>query len=827
MFETLLADIRYAFRWLRKSPAFTLLAVASFAIGIGFNTALFTLVDALLFRPLPVDRPDRLVDIYTSSSDGDTYATSAYPDFVDWKAQNTVFSDMVAYSPTLAAMSLSDRSRLAMGEVVTGNYFQVLGVQPALGRTLLPEDDVKGAPRVVVLSHRAWIRDFGASPAVIGQTLRIHGQSYSIVGVARAGFIGMLPMLSPELWTAMAQIDDVEPMGMQDNVPSPTGNSRIDRRGQRWLFVKGRLKPGATVEQVAATFRLLGDQLMTAYPQTNKNRKLSVMRTSDVHIHPDADKTLLPIASGLMLVVGMVLLIACANVASMLLARASGRQKEIGIRLAIGANRFRIVRQLVTESLVMAALGSAAGLGLAWLLLRGAMALTLPIPIPLTLGLQMDVRVLAFSTLVTMVAGLVAGLAPALKATKLDLVGELKGDVAVVAASRRRFTLRDSLVASQMAVTTVLLVVAGLLSRSLVSAQKTSLGFRSEGVAVLSSELDMIGYSAERGKAFWDQVAPRVRAIPGVESVALTERSPFSINYNRNSIFFPERAVPDDRGTPIDVTRVTPEYFETLRIPILRGRGFNSGDTPQSPGVVVVNEAFARKYWPDQDAIGKRFRTRGVDGPEFEVVGISANYRVNTMGEQTTPYIHFAATQRPSNGYEVVARTSGDAGLLLAAIRKELLAMEPNLVFLQNQTMQKQVGATLFPAKAGAWAVSAVGLVAMLLAGIGLYGVIGYSVSRRTKEIGVRMALGARPGDVSRLVMRQGLRVAGSGMIVGAIFAVMAGFAISGALYGISPVDPVAWLGATALLLGVAALANLVPAQRAARVKPWLALRTE
>jgi predicted permease len=377
-----------------------------------------------------------------------------------------------------------------------------------------------------------------------------------------------------------------------------------------------------------------------------------------------------------------------------------------------------------------------------------------------------------------------------------------------------------------MAVTTVLLVVAGLLSRSLLSAQTMSVGFRSEGVAVLSAELDMIGYSAERGKAFWEQAVPRVRAIPGVESVALTERSPMSINYNRSNIFFPG-ALPDDHGVTVDVTRVTPEYFETLRVPLLRGRGFSTADTPTSQGVAIVNDAFARKYWPDSDPIGKRFRTRTFDGPEFEVVGVTANYRVNTMGEQATPYIHFATSQRPQNGYEILARTSGDAGLLLAAIRKELLAMEPNLVFLQNQTMQKQVGATLFPARAGAWAVSAVGLVAMLLAAIGLYGVIGYSVSRRTKEIGVRMALGAQPGDVSRLIMGQGLRVAGSGMIVGAIFAAMAGFAISGALYGISPVDPVAWMGTTALLLGVAALANLVPAQRAARVKPWLALRTE
>jgi predicted permease len=478
MIETLLADIRYTFRWLRKSPAFTMLAVASFAIGIGFNTALFTLVDALLYRPLPVVEPNRLVDLYTSSSDGETYSTNGYPDFVDWKAQNSVFSDMMAYTPSLAALSLTDRSRMAMGELVTGSYFPLLGVRAALGRTLLPEDDVPGAERVVVLSHRAWTRDFGSSPQALGQSLRIHGQPYRIVGVAAEGFTGMLPMLSPELWTAMAYVDDIEPAGIQDSVPSPTGTTRLDRRGQRWFFAKGRLKTGVTVEQAAANLSVISVQLASSYIQTNRDRKVSIVRTSDVHIHPEADRMLRPIASGLMLVVGLVLLIACANVASMLLARASGRQKEIGIRLAIGANRWRIVRQLLTESLAMAALGSLGGLTLAWLLLRGAMAMTIPIPIPLTFGLHMDVRVLAFSMIVTMLSGLVAGLAPALKATRLNLVGELKGDVAVVPASRRRFTLRDSLVASQMAVTTVLLVVAGLLSRSLMSAQKINVASR-------------------------------------------------------------------------------------------------------------------------------------------------------------------------------------------------------------------------------------------------------------------------------------------------------------------------------------------------------------
>jgi predicted permease len=774
-----------------------------------------------------VERPDRLVDVYTASIDGDTYATSAYPDLLDWKAQNTVFSDMMGYSPAFAALSLSDRSRLVMGEVVTGSYFQVLGIRALLGRTLLPEDDVPGAARVLVLSHRAWVRDFGANPSAVGQTLRIHGQLYAIVGIAPKEFSGMLPMLSPELWTTVAYIDEVEPAGMIDSVPSPSGTSRLDRRGQRWMFVKGRLKPGVAVEQAEANMTLLAQQLMTEYPQTNKHARVSVKRTSDVHIHPVADQALLPVASGLMVVVGLVLLIACANVASMLLARATGRQKEIGIRLALGASRLRVVRQLVTESVVLAALGAGAGVALAWVLLRGAMSMTLPVPIPLTLGLEMDYRVLIFSVMVTLAAGLVAGLAPALKATKLDLVGELKGDVATVPASRHRFTLRDSLVASQMAVTTVLLVVAALLSRSLISAQNTSIGFRTEGVAVLSTGTDLLGYTTEQSRAFWDQAVSRARAIPGVEAVALTERSPLSLNFSRTPVFFPEQAQPDDKGVPLDNTRVSAEYFETLRVPILRGRGFDATDTPESPQVAIVNDALARKYWPEQDAIGKRFRVRAADGPEFLVVGISANYRVNTVGESTTPYIHFAAAQRPFTAYDILARSKGDAAQLLAALRKELLAMEPNIVFLQNQTMEMQVGATLFPAKAGAWAVSGVGLVAMLLAAIGLYGVIGYAVSRRTKEIGVRMALGAQPGDVSGLIMRQGLRIAGSGMIVGMALAAGAALAISGALHGISPGDPIAWLGAIALLLAVAALANLVPAKRAARVKPWLALRTD
>jgi len=825
--QNLVADVRYALRWLRRSPAFTAIAIASLAIGIGFNTALFTLVDALVFRPLPVERVDHLVDVFTSGSDNDQYSTSSYPDFVDFKSQNQVFSDMLAYSPAFGAVKLTERSRLAMSETVTGNYFQLLGLKPAAGRLLAPEDDRPGATRVAVISYRLWNREYGLSPTVVGQPIHIHGQPYTIVGVAPRTFTGMFPLVAPELWTALTYVDDVEPGGIISTVPSPTGNTRLERRGTRWMFVKGRLKDGVTYENAAANMRLVGKRLQADYQATNRKFELSTVPTKDVHIHPVADRTLKPIALALMIVVGLVLVIACANVASMLLARASGRQREIGIRLAIGASRRRLVQQLLVESVVMASLGASAGIGLAWLLTQVAMSISLPIPIPLSFALRLDGRVLLFTAVATMIAAVVAGLAPALKATRPNLVNELKNDVAATQAGGRRWTLRDGLVATQIAVTMVLLVAAGLLTRSLISAQHVSIGFRTGGLAIVSTELNMLGYDETRAKEFYDRALERVRAIPGVESAALAERLPFSINYNRNNVFLPGFQGPDDKGLVLDVARVSPEYFPTLGIPIVQGRNFAATDTPKSPGVVIVNEAMARKYWPNQNAIGKRIRVTTYNGRELEVIGVSADYKVSTVGEGATPYLHYAISQKPDNGEEIVARTNGDAGALLTAMRRELLAIEPNVLFLDNQTMDAQVAATLLPVKAGAISVSAVGGVAMLLASIGLYGVIAYSVARRTREIGIRMALGAQPSAVVGLVMKQGLAIAAVGVGVGAVLAFGGAKAMAGALYGVSFVDPMAWGAAIALLFVVATLANLIPARRASIVDPSSALRSE
>jgi predicted permease len=373
----------------------------------------------------------------------------------------------------------------------------------------------------------------------------------------------------------------------------------------------------------------------------------------------------------------------------------------------------------------------------------------------------------------------------------------------------------------------VLLVTAGLLTRSFMATERASLGFQSSGLAIISTEMNMLGYTDTRAKEFYDRTLERVRAIPGVESAAIAERLPLSINYNRNVIFLPDRQGPNDKGTTVDVARVSAEYFQTLGISILQGRNFTAADAPKTPNVAIVNEAFARKYWPHDSALGKRFRQRELNGPEYQIVGVSADYKVSTLGEASTAYIHYAVSQRPDTGEEIVARTKGDAGQLLIAMRREILALEPNAVFLDNETMDASVQTVLLPARAGALSVSAVGIVAMLLASIGLYGVIAYSVARRTREIGIRMALGAKPSAVVGLVMRQGLGIAGVGVAVGTVLALGAAKAVAGALYGVSFIDPVAWTTAILTLLTVAALANVVPACRASIVDPSTALRSE
>jgi predicted permease len=817
----MLADVRYAVKWLVRSPGFAAVAVLSLAVGIGFNTALFSVVDALLFRPLPVDRPERLVSIYTKGGDGDRYATSSYPDYLDFRSRNTVFSDVMGFSPAIAAVKAGDRSRMALGEVVSGNYFQVLGVRAALGRTLLPEDDRPGAARAVVISHRLWRRQYGADPQAIGRTIHVHGQGYTIVGVARPEFTGMVPVLQPEVWLPLAWVEEVEPAGIQDAVPSP-GNTRLERRGQRWLFLRGRLADGATAASADANLQAIMAQLATAYPKSNEGRPVAT--AVNVRIHPDADARLRLVATGLVVAIGLVLLIACANLANMLLARGSARAREIGIRLAIGASRARLIRLLLTESLVVAAAGAGVGALIAARALRMLDSVPLPIPVDLSLNLGIDARVLLFTTAVSGLAGIIAGLAPAIRSTRIDLSSDLKGDAPVRRAGRR-WSLRDGLVILQTAVTLALLVPAGLLTHSILRAQDIALGFRTGGVVALSTELSLVGYDETRATQIYERVADRVRVMPGVATVSRAVRQPLAINYNTNAVFFPDRPRADGRGVTVAATWVDRNYLTTLAVALLRGRDFSPADTPGAPRVAIVNDAFVRRYWPGEPGLGRRFRLRGLDGPEYEVVGVSADYKVQSIGEPATPYIHYALEQRAFTGNVFIVRTSGDPAALLAAMRREVLALEPDAVFFESHTMAEQVNATLLPARLAAQSLALVGLVATALAAIGLYGVIAYSVGRRTREFGIRMALGATPGDVLRVVMTGGLSIVGVGLAIGLALSWLAARAIASALYGVSAADPAAWGSAVAVMLVAAGLANYLPARRASQLSAYDALR--
>jgi predicted permease len=827
MLNALLQDTRYALRWLVRSPGFTLVAVLSLGVGIGCNTAIFAVVDALLLRPLPVREPARLVDIYTSGADGDTYSTNSLPDLLDYRDEKSVFADVAGYSPMFAGVSRGDRARLVLGEVVTGNYFSTLGVSARLGRTLLAEDDAPDAQRTVVLSNRYWQREFGGEADAVGRTLRIRGQEFTIVGVLDDTFTGMVPMLAPEIWVPVRFAEEVEPAGINEVVPSPTGSSRIDRRGQRWLFAKARLSRDTSVDQARAAIDLVAARLRTEHPQTNKDRKITVRPVADTRLHPEADRMLAWVVAGTMLAVGLVLVIACANVAGMLLARAAARQREIAIRLAVGASRGRLVRQLLTESLILGALGAGVGVLLASWLTRLLSTFQLPIPMALSINLQLDARVLGFTAGVALLTGVLAGLAPALRATRANLVWDLKGDNAGGRLGGGRWTMRDVLVVGQMAVTIVLLVTAGLLVRSLSAAQKADVGFATDGLAIVSADTGMLRYTPERSQQYWTEASRRIEALPGVKGVALASRLPFSLNFNRTNIAVPGRQkAADEMGTAINSALVSPTYFSTLGIGVLEGRAFAQSDVPGDRRVAIVSDLFARTYWPNESAIGRTVYERTLSsGRAFEIVGVVADHTLQTVGETPRPAIYFSTTQRPSGYNVIVARTASDDGALVSRMRETLLGLEPDLLLMESQTMKGQMQGMLFPVRVAAVLVTAFSGLGLALAAVGLYGIIAFAVAQRTREIGIRMAIGARPGTVVRLVLRQGLSLAAAGLVVGSLLGALATRIVAGALYGVSVADPIAWGAAAGVLLTAALLANAVPAYRAVRIDPVRALR--
>jgi predicted permease len=672
-----------------------------------------------------------------------------------------------------------------------------------------------------------WTREFGADPAVVGRPLAIRGQPYVIVGVAPASFTGAVPLLTPELWVPVAHAAEVEPAGIIDAVRGP-GTTRLDRRGYRWMFVKGRLKPGLTAANAHANMEVLGAQLAEAHPDTNKDRAMSAVATRDVRLFvPEAGGPVTAGSAGVMAVAGLVLLIACANVAGLLLARASARRREMSVRAAIGATRGRLMQQLLVEGLVIGGAGVLVALLVAWAMVRALLAVELPIP-QVPLDLRLDARVLAFAIGAALVSGLVASVSPALTAASPSLINDLRGPSPTGASRARRWGLRECLVAGQVAMTVVLLVVAGLLLRSVAVSRAADVGFETRGLVLVSFDTDMVRYTPERGREFWRQAMERARALPGVRSVALASpRVPFELNFTTSEFTLDDRSYgPTQRGEILNNVAVSPEYFATLGVRIVQGRNVGPEDREGSALVAVVNQAMARRYWPDQSAVGKTM-TVVASGRRYEIVGVTEDYKVRAISEAPTPYVHFAEAQRPTTYNYMMVRTDGDEDAVLGALRRELLAMEPRLVFINQSTMERTFAATLLPARLGSLLAAGFGGLGTLLAGIGLYGVIAYAVARRTREIGIRVALGADARGVLALVLGQGARMVAAGLVIGAVLAALAARVLSGVLYGVGAADPVTWTAAFAVLTIAAVAAHVVPVRRAMRVDPARTLRAD
>src|SRR5215475_3413326 len=782
-----------------KAPGFTLIAVLSIALGIAVNSAVFTFVNGILLKPMPVRQPDRLVALYTIEPNSIYPSQFSYPDYVDYRDHNQVFSDLFIHFTTLG-LSLKGRegsAEMVCGEVVTGNYFTGLRLDPALGRLFTPEDNKSpGGHPVAVLSHAFWRRRFAGDPNVVGQIVKLNGHDFTIIGVAKKGFSGT---------RAFGWIPDVYlPLMMYAQAIPGTNESFLSNRGGRSFNVNGRLRDGVTIEQARAAMSAFAKRLGADYPQTNANLGVGMIPASTKVQPAVALMGYTSMVTGLMMgLVGLVLLVACANVANLLLARATGRRREIAMRLALGASRRRLLRQLLTESMMLATMDFDYALGL-------------------------DYRVLGFTLALSVLTGVIFGLAPALQASRPDLVPTLKGVMSDASAGRRRPNLRNLLVVTQVALSLMLLVSAGLLVKSLRNAQAMNPGFRTDHLLMASVNVDLHGYDEARGRRFYKQLGERLKSLPGVTHASFAGPLPLDQYFNAANVTI-EGRVPKTANERLGVgfSIVGHNYFETMNTPIVQGRAFTERDNENAPRVVIVNETMARRYWPNQNPIGKRLRLGGEQSPWLEVAGVAQDGKYITLGEPPTDYFFLPFWQNYGGRMTLIAHTKGDPESFIASIRREVKALDEQLPVYGVRDAPEFLDIVLGGPKSIAATVSGFGLLALLLAAIGLYGVMSYAVAERTREIGVRVALGAEPRDLRLMVLRQGLRLSLGGVALGLAGAFGLARLLRSLLYDVSATDPLTF-GAVALsLIVVALLACWIPARRATKVDPMVALRCE
>jgi putative ABC transport system permease protein len=810
MLGTLLQDLRFGFRMLVKRPGFAIVTIVTLALGIGANSAIFTVVNAALLRPLPYREPGRLVHLWeTTPREQFNEREASYPDYLDWKANNQVFEDVAGYTRRSFSLTGRETPERLEGAAVTDNFLQVLGVEPILGRAFRKGEDLPGAERLVLLSYGLWQRRFGGDPNIVGQTLALNGESYAVIGVLPESF-QFAPAGTPELWATLNPND-----------------GQVSRRFMHWLNIIARLKPGVSVAQAQAGMGSVAQAIAQGDPQSHTGTAIKV-----VSLHEQIVGNVRPILLVLLGAVCFVLLIACANVANLLLARSAARQKEIAIRTALGAGRWRLIRQLLTESLLLAGLGGAFGLILAqW----GVDLLVARIPasqvktMPYLQGLTIDSRVLIFTVLVSLVTGLVFGLAPALQSSRLNLQESLK-EGGKTSAAPARGRLRNLLVVAEIALALVLLVGAGLMLKSLVRLLSVDPGFNADNLLTMRVLLPIAKYPENAQVAtFHQQLIERVESLPGVKGVGSVNILP--LLGGNTATFVPEGrpAPPPGQEVESNIRNVNSSYFRVMNVPLIRGRYFTDQDTDKTPPVLIINQTAANRFFPGEDPVGRRLIYPKIELPPFEIVGVVGDEKVTGLDKAVTPVIYGPFLQSPNGSISLVVRTDGDPNSIVRAVRSEIQQLDPDLPVFDVRTMGQIIdnAPSTFLRRYPAFLIGVFAGVALLLAMVGIYGVISYSVTQRTHEIGVRMALGARQGDIFKMVLGQGLILTLVGTACGLLAALALTRFLSSLLFNVSANDPLTYIAVSLPLIAVALLACYIPARRATRVDPMVALRYE
>jgi predicted permease len=817
--DTLLKDLRYGIKTLFRHPGFTAVAVLSIALGIGVNTTIFSFINAALFRPLPFPESDKLVRVWDGNA-------SSYPDYVAYRDETKVFSGLAAYAQRPLNLNVAGESQRINGELVTGNYFDVLKVSPALGRGFLEEEDrTAGTHPVVVLSNGLWRRQFNSDTSIIGKGISLNTHSFTVIGVMPENFAGATLISLPDLWVPMMS----EPLVEQ-------GSKALTSPDDGWLMMLGRLKPEANLAGSTASVQTIAGRLhqerreRNSGPEDPGGRVVAVVPALGLMVPPEGRVPVFVVVAILMTVVSLVLMVACGNVANMLLARAVARRKEIAVRLALGAGRGRIVRQMLTESVLLSFLGGAVGL-LFTLWSTGLLQSLIPRLMPefsMPPDVSPDARVFAYTFFLSLGAGVVFGLVPALQASKPDVVATLKDERLMLGYGRRQFNLRNLLVVSQIAVSLLLLIGAGLLIRNLRNTQHADPGFALDNSLMMSFDLGLANYKPARGKIFEEQLLQRVRALPQVRSASLAQSVPLGSGGSMSPLYIEGEPAPEhfDDASLLSHNTVAVDYFKTLSIPFVWGRDFNARDTASSPGVIIVNETLARRLAPNGNAVGKRVRMDS-QGVYLEVIGVVRDIKYKQLAEKSLFFGYRPLSQRYNSAMTLHVSTTGDPLPVINQVRAEVKALDPDLPLTNVETMQEHLRLPLAPAKLLALLSSAFGMLALLLAAIGLYGVMAYTVGSRTHEIGIRLALGAPTNGVRRLVIGQGMRLALTGIAVGLIAAFALTRVLESVLYGVGATDPLTFISVAGLLLAVAWLACFIPARRATKVDPLVALRYE